>query len=236
MKFKKIITILILTSLIIPCILIPFSNAEIEWQVSEGDEFTWVVKETNESLGFLPVNSRYEMTITSIKSVSSMGVGEATELYVDLSEYNSDTELTTSILTNQTFSTFDSGTNITTLHTPIDDHCFFIPPAYRDGFVVGLLSFYGGFFDSAYSLTTQGVFTFFGWVSSTDLLYMWMFNNKLVSDNLAVVFLDKADEFQYWLQLKTIPSISAGNIFWILLGVTTVSLIYIYRKKLKNNH
>ncbi|MFX0140971.1 MAG: hypothetical protein ACFFDN_45450, partial [Candidatus Hodarchaeota archaeon] len=234
MKAKKFLFVLILNILIIPCIFGSFTNAEIEWQVNEGSKLTWIVQRTNESLGFLPVNSRYEMTITSIKSVPSMGSGEATELYVNLTVYNSVTTLSTQILNNETFSTYDSGTNTSTLYTYIDDHCFLIPPDYVDGFIVGLDSFYSGFFDYTLPLTTQGVFTFSGYDGATELLYMWMFNGNYIADNLVVVFMDTPSVFEYWLVLQQpINQISIGNYFLIFAGLTIVSLLYLYKKKLK---
>jgi len=233
MKFKKIITILILNSLIIPCIFIPFSNAEIEWQVREGQKLTWIVKTSNQS-SFpmnLPVNSRYEMTITSIKSVSST----ATELYANFSEYNSVTELTTTILTNQTFCSFDSSTNTTSLYTYIFNHCFLIPPTYVDGFTQGLESFYSPLFDLTGSLTAYGVYSFFGVIyGPTDYLFTWMFNGNYIADNLVIVDMDHSEDFLYWVVLQTSSNaIPAGYFFLIFLGFTTISLIYIFSKKLK---
>jgi len=241
MKSKKFLLIFILSCLIVPCIFVSFTNAEIEWQVKEGSKLTWLVKTSNETLGFLPVNSRFEMTITSIKSVPSGGLGDATELYVNLTVYNSVTTLRTQILINETFSTYDSGTNITTLHTYIDDHCFMIPPDYVDGFVVGLENFYIAFFDYTLSLTTQGVFTFSGYDGSITygggLLYMWMFNGNYIADNLVVVFMNAPSEFQYWLVLQGPSStISTGSWFLIFVGTTIVSLIYIHKKKLNTKN
>ncbi|MFX1389426.1 MAG: hypothetical protein ACFE9Z_05100 [Promethearchaeota archaeon] len=234
MKSKKILLILILNCLIIPCVFVSFTNAEIEWQVNVGSKLTWVVRETNESLGFLPVNSRYEMIITEIKSVPSGGIGDATELYVNLTAYNSETTISTQILNNQTFSTYDSGTNISTLHTFIDDHCYMIPPDHVDGFIEGLDSFYSGFFSYTLQLTTQGIFTYSGYDGATDLLYMWMFNANFIADNLVVVYLDSADQFEYWLVLDVPESaISIGFYFIIFAGLSLVSLVYIYKKKLK---
>lgn len=231
MKFKKIILILILTSMIIPCIFIPFSNAEIEWQVSEGDKYSWIVKTSNETLGLLPVNSLFEMTITSIKSVSST----ATELYANFSEYDSVTELTTTILTNQTFSSFDSSTNTTSLYKYISEHCFLIPPTYVDGFTQGLESFYSPFFDLTGSLTAYGVYSFFGVIyGPIDYLYTWIFNGNYKADNLVIVDMAYPEDFLYWVVLQTSSNaIPAGYFFLIFFGFTTISLIYIFSKKLK---
>jgi hypothetical protein len=230
MKSKKLLLIIVLNSLIIPCLFISFSKAQIAWQVSVGQKLTWTVTTSEASLGLLPVNSRYEMTITSINDVSST----ETELYVNLSAYNSQTQMTTPILTNQIFSTFDSSTNTTTLYTYIDDHCFLIPPAHVDGFVEGLESFYSSFFTYTLPLTTQGIFTFSGYDVATDLLYMWTFKSNYIADNLVIVDIDFPEDFLYWLVLKTTStSISAGYFYLVFLGLSSVSLIYIFSKKIK---
>jgi hypothetical protein len=230
MKSKNLGILILLNSLVIPCLFISFSNAQIEWQVSEGQKLTWTVTTSEASLGLLPVNSRYEMTITSINDVS----GTATELYVNLSSYNSLTQSTTPILTNQIFCTFDSSTNTTTLYTYIDDHCFLIPPAYVDDFIVGLEAFYSGFFTYTLQLTTQGVFTFSGYDSATDLLYMWTFTSNYIADNLVIVDIDFPEDFLYWMVLKTSSTaISGGNFYLVFLGLSTISLIYIFSKRIK---
>lgn len=84
MKAKNLLIVsLILTSLITPISLSSLSyanlhpaNSEIEWGVAEDKTYTWIVKQTNESLGFLPKNSEFEMTVTSIMA---LGGGSATE-------------------------------------------------------------------------------------------------------------------------------------------------------------
>ncbi len=241
MKAKKIFLILlVMFSLIIPFTLTPFAlgdlqlaDPDIEWGVKEGKTYTWVVKESNEILGFLPVKSKYEITITSIRSLLG---GNATELNATITEYNSQTELTTTLLDNQTFIYFNSMANITTIYTLITEHGFFIPPDYVDGFALGLLDFYGSFFNPKDALTKYGIFTFFGYRSSTDLVYMWMFNKDWISDNVVIAFLeDDPENFQYWLVLKTDsgPTISFGNLFLISSGFAILSLIYIYKKKLE---
>ena len=61
----------------------------------------------------------------------------------------------------------------------------------------------------------------------------------LPTDNLAAVFLDDdpedPDDFQYWLVLKTSssPAISSGNLFWVIISISIISLIYISRKRAK---
>ncbi len=241
MKAKKLcLALLVMFSLLIPFTLTSFAlgdlqlaDPDIEWGVKEGKTYTWVVKESNESLGFLPVKSKYEITITSIRSMLG---GDATELNATITEYNSQTESITTLLDNQTFIYFDSATNITTLYTLLTEHGFFIPPDYYDGFSLGLFGFYGSFFNPKGTLTAYGIFTFYGYRSSTDLVYMWMFNKNGISDNLVIAFLDDDPEnYQYWLVLKTDsdPTISFGNFFLIISGFAILSLIYIYIKKLE---
>lgn len=241
MKAKKLcLALLVMFSLLIPFTLTSFAlgdlqlaDPDIEWGVKEGSKYTWVVKESNESLGFLPVKSKYEITITSIRSMLG---GDATELNATITAYNSQTELTTTLLDNQTFIYFDSATNITILYTLLTEHGFFIPPDYVDGFALGLFGFYGSFFNPKGTMTAYGVFAFYGYRSSTDLVYMWMFNKNLICDNLVIAFLDDDPEnYQYWLVLKTDsgPTISFGNFFLIISGFAILSLIYIYIKKLE---
>ena len=242
MKAKKIfLVLLVMFSLIIPFTLTSFAlgdlqlaDPDIEWGVKEGKTYTWVVKESNESLGFLPVKSKYEITITSIRSMLG---GDATELNATIKAYNSQTESTTTLLDNQTFIYYDSTTNTTTLYTLLTEHGFFIPPDYYEGFALGLFDFYGSFFDTKGYMTIYDIFTFYGYISSTELVYMWTFNKNGVSDNLVVAFIyddPEYDDPRYWLVLKTDsgPTISFGNYFLIIGGFAILSLIYVYMKKM----
>lgn len=244
MKGKKsVIVILILTSLILPISNSALSNAipqpangDIGWGVNEGKTITWVVKQTNESLGFLPKNSEFAITVTSI---SALGGGTATELNATITAYNSLTELTTTLLDNETFIYFDSVTNTTSLYTQVDDHPLFIPPDYIYHFAEGLLGFYGSFFNTKGYMTVSGIFTFYGYKTSNDLIYMWTFNQNGITDNFVSVGLDDdpqdPSDFQYWLVIKSgSDSIPLGHFFLIFAGFTIFSLIIIYKKKLKN--
>ncbi|MFX1417988.1 MAG: hypothetical protein ACFE9N_03590 [Promethearchaeota archaeon] len=208
------------------------ADPDIEWGVNEGETYTWVVKESNVSLGFLPVNSTYEITITSIRAMLG---GDATELNATIKEFNSQTELTTTLLDNQTFIHFNSATNTTTLYTNITKHCFFIPPDYYEDFAEGLFDFYGSFFYDMYT-PNWGEFAFFG--QKDSLVYMWVFYKNGISE-LAVVFLGDVGQDpvprQYLLVLlktDSDPTISFGNYFLIIGGLTVLSLIYVYMKKI----
>ena len=242
-KKKLVIVFLILTSLILPItqsILINAklqpANGDVEWGVREGRTYTWIVKQTNESLGFLPVSSEFEITVTSI---TALGGGTVTELNATITVFNSLTELTTTLLDNETFIYFDSATNTTTLYTQVDDHPLFIPPDYIYHFAEGLLGFYGSFFSTKGYITASSIFIFYGCKTSNDLIYMWTFNQNGITDNFISVGLhddpDDPSDFQYWLVLKSgSDSIPFGNFFMIIIGFAIISLIFISKKKLKN--
>ena len=244
MKAKNLLIVsLILTSLITPISLSSLSyanlhpaNSEIEWGVAEGKTYTWIVKQTNESLGFLPKNSEFEMTVTSIMA---LGGGSATELNATITVYNSATELTTTLLDNETYAYFNSTTNSTTLYTQIDDHGLILPPGYEEGFAQGLDVFYGSFFTYLLDMTVQGIFAIAGYKTSNDLVYMWTFNANGITDNFVAVDInaDAGDpsNFDYWLVLKSgSDSIPLGHFFLVFAGLAIISLIFISKKKLKN--
>jgi len=241
MKSKKLLIVfLALMSLILPITLSSLSyanlhpaNDEIEWGVIEGKTYTWVVKQS--TFGFLPEDSEIKIKIISI---SMLDGGNATELIVNITRYNSLTQLTTTLLNNDTFVSFDSETNTTTLYNFVDDHGLIFPLNYRDGFTDGLMDFYNGFFSIKGYMTIQGISTFYGYRSSTDLVYTWTFNKNGITDNLVAVDIDddanNRDLWKYWLVLKTSSkeSISLGSFFWFFIGLVMTSLIYISKKKL----
>jgi hypothetical protein len=244
MKMKNTkIAFVLLTFLIFSFLYPTFSfaslepaNGEIKWGVREGRTYTWIVKRTNGSLGFLPVDSEYSITVTSIRE---LGGGTATEINATITEYNSATELTTTLLDNKTFIYFDSLTNITTLYTYIDNHSIFIPsPDYKYHFIEGLMGFYGSFFNTKGYLSVADIFTFYGYKSSNELVYMWTFNQNGITDNFIGVFIydepEDESDFQYWLVLKSSSdSIPSGNFFLLFLGFAIISLLVIYRRKIK---
>ncbi|MFX1345207.1 MAG: hypothetical protein ACFFAI_08855 [Promethearchaeota archaeon] len=244
MKSKKLLIVLIvLISLIVPITLSSLSyadlhpaNDEIEWGVKEGKTYTWVVKQS--SFGFLPENSEIKITITSIRMLDG---GNATELIANITRYNSLTQLTTTLLNNDTFISFDSKTNTTTLYNFVDDHGLFFPLNYRDGFTDGLMDFYISFFDVRGYGTMMGYFHFYGYRESTNLVYIWNFNKDGISDDFVAVDIDDdpndQDAWKYWLVLKTSSSkaISSGSFFWIFIGLTMISLIYISKKRFMKN-
>ncbi|GAG57932.1 unnamed protein product, partial [marine sediment metagenome] len=100
--------------------------ADIEWGINMGDKFTWVVSKSNESMGFLPKNSKFELTITSIENLTIAPGLPIDGVRVNLSVYNSKTKLTSKLLTNETFVVFDSNFNDTFFYAPFYDQGFFI--------------------------------------------------------------------------------------------------------------
>ncbi len=240
MKSKKIVLIYLgifcfITSfaLVSPSVGSPRSSAyNIQWGVSEGTTYRWVVKESNISLGFLPVDSKFEITVNSIRSVNG---GDATELNATIRKYNSLTEQTTTILDDQRFIYFDAGTNTTSFYAPIYDHGFFAPTNYIGHFYEGLMDFFSNnyTFDQSGSVWQHDKLLFLhGYVISTDLYYDWWFNENSITRELVVAHFDDLPNeiFQYRLELEA-QGISFGNFFLIFAGITILSLIYVYKKK-----
>ena len=247
MKAKKLcLVLLVMFSLIIPFTLTSFAlgdpqlaDPDIEWGVKEGSKYTWVVKVT--TTGFLPVDSEYELTIDTIKIWPSGGGMEQTELFVNLTSYNSITEVTTPILNNQSFIYFDVATSTTSFYAPFDEHGFCMTTNYRDEFHDGLVDYFFGpyGFNLVGSGSSGGRSYVYGAYSSSNLIYIWFFNSNLVSTDFVIADinadLDDPEDFDYWveLQVSTKEAISYGNFFLIIMGVAIVSLIYLYRKRFK---
>ena len=243
MKAKKfLMTIFVIASLMVPFSLISFSYGlphlsaeDIEWGVKEGKKYTWVVKVSNESLGFLPVGSRYEITVTSIRSMNS---GNASELNATITKYNSITKTTTTVLDDDIFIYFDNETSTTLFYAPFYDHGFFATTSDHLRFADGV----DDTFSSEFGFTDPGR----GWSDeqlnyikaedhATDLTYWWIFNDNSITQELRVDHPRDWEEetFQYLLVLKgSSGAISYGNYFLIFLGLAMLSLIYIHKKKL----
>lgn len=240
LKSKKIVLLYLgilcfITSfaLVSPSLGSPRSSAyDINWGVTEGTTYTWVVKESNTSLGFLPVDSNFKITVNSIRSVTG---GNATELNATITKYNSLTEQTTTILDNQRFIYFDAGTNTTLFYAPIYEHGFFVPTNYNLDFYEGLRDY----FSSDYTFDQWGstwqydqLLFVHGYVISSDLYYDWTFNDKLITRVLWAAHWDDVPNriYQYLLELE-LSGISFGNFFLVFAGITIISLIYVYKKK-----
>ncbi len=245
MKVKNLlVTLLVIGCLIVPFSLISFSYADlhaadpdIEWGVKEGSKYTWVVRVT--TTGFLPVDSEYELTINAINIWPSIGGEQQTELFVNLTSYNSATEMTTTILNNQSFIYFDNATNTVSFYTPFEDHGFCMTTNYRDEFWDGL----SDYFYYVYGFNPRGMGTSSGrryvYGIRTNLIYAWFFNSKLVTTDFVIADinadLDDPSDFDYWVELQVSEeeAISYGYFFLIMMGAAIVSLIYLYKKKVK---
>ena len=250
MKAKKIfLALLVMISLIIPFTLTSFAlgdpqlaNPDIEWGVKEGSKYTWVVKVT--TTGFLPVDSEYELTIDTIKIWPSGGGENQTELFVNLTSYNSVTEVITPILNNQSFIYFDAATSTTSFYAPFYDHGFCMTTNYRDEFMDGLVEYF--FF--IYGFTTVGSGTpsvemSYVYGTYSNLIYIWYFNSNLLATDYKIADfgsdLHDPEELDYWVELQVSgkdaikDAISYGNFFLIIMGAAIVSLIYLYRKRVK---
>jgi len=245
MKAKKLcVALLVMFSLIIPFTLTSFALGDlqlaaddIEWGVKEGSKYTWVVRVT--TTGFLPVDSEYELTINTINTWPSVGDEQQTELFVNLTSYNSATEMTTTILNNQSFIYFNNATGTVYLYTPFEDHGFCMTTNYRDEFYNGL----DEYFYFVYGFNPRGMGTYSGrlyvWGIRTNLIYAWFFNSKLVTTDFVIADidadLDDPSDFDYWVELQVSEdeAISYGNFFLIIMGAAIISLIYLYKKKVK---
>jgi hypothetical protein len=151
------------------------------------------------------------------------------------------TEVTTTILNNQTFIYFDAAINSTSFYAPFLDHGFCMPTNYRDGFVEGLIDYFFNVydFDTVGQGTLYDVYHIYGADVSTNLVYVWMFNSKLIVNEFVVAEIgadiNDENDFEYWLRLQTSEkeSIPYGNFFLIFMGLAIFSIIYLYKKKEK---
>ena len=243
MKSTKFLLLIVLSSLIIPCVFITLSYANpalntnsVGWQVNEGDKITWIVTNSNTSYGFMPVNSKYELTINSISSIPSMSGGDATELNGTLKSYHSELPVIITILDNETFVKFDSGNNHTSFYTYFIEHGFFIPPDYVDEFTEGVFDFFIPPFSGmgAY-VSAEGKYIIDGITDDPAHLYVaWRFNANFITERLVVANTQNY-EVEYQLELETFEeaAISIGYFFLAFTGLAIVSLIYIYKMKEK---
>ncbi len=246
MKAKKfLMTLFVIASLMVPFSFISFSYGnphpsaeDIEWGVKEGKKYTWVVKVSNESLGFPPVGAKFEIKITSIRSMLS---GDATELNATITRYTSAGEVAEVRLNNERFIYFEhiQKKNFS-FYAPFYDHCFFAPKNYATNFADGIRYY----FDHTYNFGSMGSMVYYGKLTSvhgedpsSDLLYMWEFSNY-IGHKLIVSYSGEYSDgiYQYVLELQGsggVPAISYGNFFLIFTGLAILSLIYIHKKRVK---
>ncbi|MFX0179404.1 MAG: hypothetical protein ACFE78_04390 [Candidatus Hodarchaeota archaeon] len=208
----------------------PRSSAnDIEWGVTAGTTYTWVVKESNTSRGFLPVDSKFDITVTSIISLNG---GNATELHATITKYNSINQQTTTILNDQMFIYFNNATSTTSFYAPFYDHGFFMPPNDYDNYINGIMDY----FDTDYGFDSKGHGGGGGYVHvhgtdlSADLFYQWIFIDHSITEHFYISTY-AVPETQYHLQLEVSAGISYGYYFLIFTCLAIISLIYIYKKK-----
>lgn len=213
--------------------------ADIEWGINVGDKFTWVVSKSNESMGFLPKNSKFELAITSIENLTIAPGLPIDGVIANFSVYNSKTKLTSNILTNETFVVFDSNFNDTFFYAPFYDHGFFIPSNYYEGFMHGYMD--NLFYDFNFNLFSYGFqnnsnYAMIAVNTSIKLVCKWEFNENFVTETLTI-YQSTATNIQYLLVLDGISgestTIPLGNYYLIFFGISLSAMTYlVYKKKL----
>lgn len=216
---------------------------DIEWGVNVGDKFTWVVSKTNESMGFLPKNSKFELTITEFENLT-ISPGEPIDLVrANFSVYNSETKQTIFLLSNHTFVTFIWLLNDTIFYAPFYDHGLFLPSNYYEGFIRGYMSVLANYFDfNAFSFGfVDETYRLIAYNISNDIHCKWEFNENFVTDTLTI-YQDTPTNIQYLLVLDGIDgdggfTIPFGNNYLIFFGITLLATTYlIYIKKISGKN
>jgi hypothetical protein len=209
--------------------------ADIEWGISVGDKFTWVVSQSNESMGFLPKGSKFELTITSFENLTITPGEPISGVKANLLVYNSKTKLSTDVLTNNTFAVFYQDSNTTFFYAPFFDQGFFLPSNYADGFVKGYRNTLAGIFHfNAFSYGfVNNKYVILALNATTNLRCHWEFNENLVLEKLTIEYVPE-ENIQYLLVLDedggtTIPF---GNCYLIFFGISLSAMTYlVYKKK-----
>ena len=242
-KFKKVFLLyLTVIGFFLSFALISPSLAQpndIEWNIEEGDSYTWIVKTSKPGLGFPPVGSKFTINITSIEYYPPSTYGNASRIYAIITYYNSTDELTYTILDNSIFVFFNHTNtfwhNVSFYSETVKYHGFFAPLTYGLEYEDGLSDWFSdhGFTGGSASLKYGELLFFSENEGSTNFSYDWYFKN-LVSYKLEVLDVEK--DTKYLLLLEGYDdenAISYGNFFLIFSGVAILSLIYVYMKKNK---
>ncbi|MFW9867329.1 MAG: hypothetical protein ACFFEN_14630 [Candidatus Thorarchaeota archaeon] len=230
---------------------ITFSNAftqpslsaeNIEWGVSEGTKLVWIVDESNESLGYLPVNSRYELTIESISS-SINGEGYPVDvIYATLLKYNSSDETSTTLLDNDPFILFNVSdywynTRFEIFSPAFLEHGFILPINYRNNLSHGLFNFLGdtGLFDSMSIGGLLGSISITGNFNSPNAHVLWFFNKNNVCRDTSIEsnISDKVYYSTYLEGSRLQDKISFGNFYLIIAGFMILCIVSISFRKIK---
>ncbi|MBN1216216.1 MAG: hypothetical protein JXA99_12350 [Candidatus Lokiarchaeota archaeon] len=119
-------------------------------------------------------------------------------------------------------------------------HGIFLPPSHKEGFVDGFISYLIGDLslgpagDMDYSSYGQSAYTLYGYDSTTDLMYIWIFmGNSLIASEIVIAYQSSPQVFQYYATLeKQSSSIPFGNTFLLFLAAGVISLIYLSQKRI----
>ena len=220
---------------------------EIEWQVEEGDTFTWVVLKTSDNFNLLPLNSRYTLTINTIRIVSSVG-GENISTFVNatLTRYNSGDKSTTVLLDNSLYLSYTETLyeNDSSISQFTIDQGFVLPSKGYEGFYDGFTWFFFSYtydFDAVgWGLNEEGEFGFSAYNLSNHLICSWDFNKDFVTDTLT--FYNTSDPYNPVILYELIlssragknESISFGYFFSLPIIISFATIVYLTDKKLKS--
>ncbi|MFX1490248.1 MAG: hypothetical protein ACFFBI_13940, partial [Promethearchaeota archaeon] len=219
----------------------PLISAEnIEWRVSEGTKLVWIVDESDESLGYLPVNSRYELTIESISS-SINGEGYPVDMiYATLMKYNSSDESTSFLLNNDPFIFFNVSNywwrvRLDILSPAFIEYGFILPFSHLDNITEGIFNFFGDtyLFDSYGIDGQQGSIHISAHLKSPDAHVSWFFNKNNVCKETRIEDLDpnKVYYSTYLEGSRLQDKISLGNFYLIIAGFMVLCIVSISFKK-----
>jgi hypothetical protein len=208
---------------------------DIEWDIKEGDSYTWIVKTSNSSFGFPPVGSKFTINVTSIQYYEPSTYGNASRIYAIITYYNSTNKSTYTILDNSTFIFFNHTKyywhNVSFYSANVKYHGFFTPITYGFEYRGGLSDWFSdhGFPGGSSSADLY----YLRKEASTNFTYEWSFENY-ISYRLRVW--DDEYNTKYLVLLEGYSegyAIYYGNFFLIFSGVAILSLIYVYMKKNK---
>lgn len=223
----------------------PSLSAEVvEWRVSEGTKLVWIVDISNESLGYLPVNSRYELTIESISSTTNTEGYPVDTIYATLMKYNSSDESMTLLLDDVLYIHF----NVSSIWWRVKfdmyspaflEHGFIMPISHRSNVTDGLFNFFGdtGLFDSNGIGSSLGKMWVNGRLKSTDLRISWYFNTDNICSETRITNY-QTDEVCYSTYLegsRIQDKIPLGNFYLIIASFMVLCIVYISYKKIRKN-
>jgi hypothetical protein len=199
------------------------------------------VEETNESLGYLPVNSRYELTIESISS-SINGEGYPVDMiYATLMKYNSSDESMTLLLDDTLYIHF----NVSSIWRRVRydmyspaflEHGFFMPFSHYSNITHGIFNFFDdtGLFDSSGIGSSAGRMWVHGRLKFTNLRVAWYSNKDHICTETEIKNY-QTDEVIYSTYLegsRLRDKISWGNFYLIIASLMILCIVSISYKKI----